>query len=102
MNKVWVLQENVHLDYAPAAEWGDVEFITRHDVSPFKRSQQAEGFESDMKKFISKYIPGTDYIILTGNPVAIVKLGMDIPRGEHKFLKWDVRRNQYHEVGVTK
>jgi hypothetical protein len=102
MSKVWVLQENRHNDYAPAQEWGEVEFITKNDLTPFNKSASTINFMYDLGIFLSKYVPGVDFIIPTGNPIAMIKMGMELPVGEHKFLKWDQRRNTYYEHRVSK
>lgn len=92
--KVWVVQEGNN-DYAPAEEFGEVHFITHSDLRAMADSRQNKHVEADVRKFKAEYLPGTDYIIPTGNPMVVALATMAIGPGEHKFLKWDGRRAAY-------
>ncbi len=93
-SRVWVVQEGNN-DYAPAEEFGEVRFITHADLRAMADSKQNLHVEADIRKFKAEYIPGTDYIIPTGNPMVVALVTMALPRAEHKFLKWDGRRAGY-------
>jgi hypothetical protein len=50
----------------------------------------------DMKRKMSGYIPGLDYILTGGSPISIILVGMTLARGvEHRVLKWNNQTNKY-------
>lgn len=96
-SKVWVVQEGNN-DYAPAEEFGEVRFITHADLRAMAGSKQNLHVEADIRKFKAEYIPGTDYIIPSGNPMVVALVTMSLAslsKGPQKFLKWDGRRTGY-------
>lgn len=102
--KVWVVQEGPH-DYTPAIKYGDVEFITGLEYSPFENSKANMLVDNDIEKFVSSYIPGKDYIVCAGSPITIARLfmtlGNDHPDALHNILKWDARSAVYVEYKVS-
>lgn len=101
---VWVLKEQMRssesgskvMDYTPAMQYGDLEFVTHFDmplhtgsVSP-KKSQ----WEVAVNDFCSKYDDTRDYIICTGQPSAIFVIGYHLATWlkAPRFLVW--RREQ--------
>ncbi len=100
-SKVFVFHEGPH-NYTPAMLYGDVSFITNREISPFVTSQNNEAVWMDIRKFISIYHPGTDYLIPTGSTVLIAYVFMYIsrthhPSTSHALLKWDNQMGEYIE-----
>lgn len=91
---VWVVQE-VNNNYEPAEQFGLVEFITRSEITNIPKSKQNTNVHMDVREFLSKYIPGYDFIVPAGNPMTVALVTMSLPVGEHNFLKWDGRRALY-------
>jgi len=92
---VWVIQEGRN-DYAPAEEYGEVRFVTKADLTKFNDSQQNLEVTHDLKKFLTQYVVGVDYIIPAGNPMLVAMATMSLTSGtQHNFLKWDGRRAMY-------
>jgi hypothetical protein len=92
--RVFVIQEGSN-DYSPAEKYGEIHFITKSDLRNIEGCQQNEVLFADLRKFWSEYIPGEDFIVPVGNPALIALVGMSLPPGVHKFLKWDGRRAEY-------
>lgn len=92
--RVWVVQEGRN-DYAPAEKYGEVRFVTTGDYRSIRDSQQNAEVINDVRRFKSHYIQGVDYLIPAGNPMLTAMVMMSLPKGEHKFLKWDGRRASY-------
>lgn len=92
--KVWIIQDTNN-DFSAAEEFGEVEFITRFDLSAIPASRNNSCIASDIRKFLSSYIPMVDYILPSGNPMLCATIAMSLPSGEHNFLKWDGRRSLY-------
>jgi len=91
---VWVLQESGN-DYSSAEEYGEVQFVTHTDITKIKGSQRNLQVGQDVRRFLSEYILGSDYIIPAGNPMLVCMVLMSLPTGTHQFLKWDGRRSLY-------
>jgi len=99
---VWIFQENPNNDYTPAEKWGEVKFVTGSDLKSWADSPSTKNYHQDVKIFLRHYKPNEDFIIVTGNPVAICHLGMVLPVGHHRFLKWDHRAGEYVMFRVIK
>ena len=103
MNTVWVVQEGKN-DYASAEEFGQITFITKSDMVKYEGSRQNAMVNQDIRSFMSKYIPGMDYIIPSGNPAIVATVLLSIgrwPHCQHKILKWDGRRALYVPFIIT-
>lgn len=96
--RVFVIQEGPH-NYLPAEKFGEVEFITGLELSPIKNSKKNESVYSDITKSLSKYRPGTDYILPSGNPATVamvfLTMGKLHPNQVHLLLRWDSMSNGY-------
>lgn len=97
---VWVIQEGQN-DYSSAEEYGTVRFVTKAELTKFKDSQQNNEVDLDVRRFLSEYIAGVDYIIPSGNPMIVILTALLLPRGNHNFLKWDGRRAVYIPFNLT-
>lgn len=92
--RVWVIQEGRN-DYSSAEEYGTVHFVTTSDMNKLENSAQNAAVIHDLRKFLSQYIAGTDYIIPSGNPMVVALAMMGLPTTQHNLLKWDGRRAVY-------
>lgn len=99
--RVFVTQEGPH-DYQPAQRYGDVVFMTKDELSPFASSRRNVDIVADIKLAMVDYIPGFDYLLPAGSPVAIAYVFMLASRSgdTHRVLKWDNRAHQYSEFSV--
>lgn len=90
----------VPMDFTPAMEYGDIEFITTHDIPLYPKSNIQRNWEIDVAMFVKKYDDTRDFIITTGQPTAIFAIGHrlgaagKIPR----FLVWRREENRYRPV----
>ena len=98
--KVLVVQEQPQYDYSAAERYGDVTFVSAFDLSPMAQSLRNKEIMAAMRKAMSDYIPGIDYILPSGSPINIAAIMMLAGRmgSKHKILKWDNRSNSYAEV----
>lgn len=92
--KVWVIQEGNN-DYSSAESFGEVNFVTRSDLRSMEGSAQNQELLADIRRFLSNYVAGVDYIIPVGNPMVSALVCMSLPRTDHRLLKWDGRRATY-------
>lgn len=91
---VWVVQDNGN-DYSRAELYGEVRFITKSDLSPLTGTKTNSFVFSDIRKFKSLYVAGTDFIVLVGNPMVVASVVMAVGSGIHRMLKWDGRMGDY-------
>lgn len=101
--KVLVVQEQPQYDYSPAEQYGDVAFMSSHDVSPMSASLRNADIIRGMKKVMSDYVPMVDFILPSGSPINIAAVMMMAGKmgGKHKILKWDNRSNNYTPVTIN-
>ena len=99
-SKVWVVQEGQN-NYDAAEDFGEVNFITDNDISKIVGCAQNIYLGLDIKRFLSEYTAGIDYIIPAGNPMVIALITMSLPTGNHQFLKWDGRRSVYIPYNIS-
>jgi len=106
MSTVWVVKEQalrgelgpVVMNYSAAMEYGELKFITRHDLPVHMKSDYAAKWSNQVMNFVDEYNEYSDYIITTGQPLAIFAVGWvlglsgKIPR----FLVWRREEGRYH------
>lgn len=103
--KVWVVKEQVRssdhgprvMDYTPAMEFGELQFITDLDIPMHPASTVTAEWTKAVKKFFNEYQAQTDYIVLTGHTLSIFLIGVifgasRISGYSPKILVW--RRDQ--------
>lgn len=85
------------MDYSPATCFGDLHFITSHDMPFHPRSTIQQAWNSDVLDFVKTYDPTKDYIILTGQPTAMFCIGWALGKvgKTPRFLVWRREENQY-------
>lgn len=100
--RVYVIAQQP-LDFTPATAFGDVQFLPDVKFAPTPpqgaRDTWNQGVIATLKRSLSEYMPGYDYIVPTGNPVKMVMVGAIIAeKGDiHKFLGWEPRSQRYLE-----
>lgn len=106
--KVWIIKEQMvrtdtgtePMDYTPAMQYGDLEFVTHGDMPMYGRSDGLRMWNQDMYSFAMEYNDQTDYIITTGQPAAFVVAGWYLGRvgKTPRFLVWRREENRYRAV----
>jgi hypothetical protein len=107
--KVWVIKEQmlrgdigpIPMDYSKALGFGDLHFITTHDLPVYGRSSVQDQWKTDVVKFVHEYDEMADYIITTGQPMAILMVGWIMGRAGKvpRFLVWRREENRYRITG---
>jgi hypothetical protein len=110
MKKVWVVKEQVIrgdagpivMDYTPAMEYGDLEFITMHDMPLYGKSSVQDMWNQDASHFALKYDDQNDFIVTTGQPTAIFTVGwvLGLVRKTPRFLVWRREEGKYRPLHV--
>ena len=108
---VWIIKEQsvrtetgtIPMDYSKAYDYGDIRFITTGDMPMYGGVSQAQAmWNDDAVAFASEYNPDTDFIITTGQPMAIFMVGWMLarhhPGKQPKFLVWRREENRYRAV----
>lgn len=105
-NKVFVVQENPHLDYTDAERFGEVEFVTNVEYSSMQNSLNNINVIRDVQRAMSRFDPRRDYILLTGNPVtigytfhlALMATARETNNASVRCLRWDGITRQYQSI----
>jgi len=99
MSKVFVTQYSPRLQFVEAEDFGEVQFLTDKEYrpEPVPPTVNQTTNKMIMRKLVSEYIPGEDYILLTGSSIPNVVAGMAIAKmpGPHRLLKWSNRMKKY-------
>ena len=111
MPKIFIVKEQmirgetgpIPMDYTPAMEYGDIEFITTHDLPMYGRSSVLDAWMEDVARFCRIYDPAHDFIVTTGQPMAIFMIGWMLARFNKTphFLVWRREENRYRAVHFT-
>ena len=98
--KVYVTQFSQKLNYSSAQQFGEVVFLTdkEYRAEPTLAAHN-DNIVVEMETNFDLYNAGTDYILLTGSPMASVLLGVLLQgEGTHKLLKWNNVTKNYELV----
>jgi len=108
MSKVWIIKEQtirgdtgpIVMDYSAAMEFGELEFITNHDMPLYGRSSVQDMWNKDVHRFVREYDPATDFVVTTGQPTAIFATGWALGAAQKapRFLVWRREENRYRVV----
>ncbi len=98
--KVYVTQEQPRISYEMAEDYGEVIFVSLHDLPTVSSSLRAKKAIADIKENMKHYRPGIDFILPSGSPLNIASVMMIAGRmGDvHNILKWDNRMQRYSKV----
>jgi len=99
---VYVVQEQPHINFAAAEDYGTVKFVSLRDVPTLKASLRAKDACAEIVRNMEGYRPGTDYILPVGSPVNIACVMMVAGRKGncHNILKWENRAMRYDTVAL--
>jgi deoxyxylulose-5-phosphate synthase len=88
------------MDYGPAAAFGELKFITSFDMPLHMNSPARAAWREEVEQFITRYESSKDFIILTGQPIAIFCIGMMLAKANKipRFLKWQGQTGDYRVV----
>jgi hypothetical protein len=97
--KVYIAQEGP-FDYVSAEGYGDLEFCSVNEITAHSGGRLNDNIISGIRLSMADYIPGHDYILLSGSPVAIAHcLSVAFNKSNkvkgHQLLKWDAQRGTY-------
>lgn len=100
---VWLPQQAPHLNYSAAKQYGELRSIVPHGIDV---TVDYDHWLTIIETWAHHlYEVDRDYILLTGDPLVILLVGLEIP-GAHsqsysdtvRVLRWDGRRQDYDVV----
>lgn len=99
MPKVFVTQEVRSVNYATAADFGEVIFLALEEYKPEPTTGDINTrIKVDMVNKFADYVAGRDYILTGGSPISILITGMLMGMAfgkNHKVLKWNNQSMRY-------
>lgn len=95
---VYVTKFQPDWDFGPAAEYGEVVFLTQDEMKPEPTiGGYNERVEHEMAKALKHYVAGKDYIVMTASATNNFKAANILykkgPR--HNVLRWNNRKKGY-------
>jgi hypothetical protein len=96
--KVFVTQYSKRLNFAEAEHYGEPVFLTQEEFRPNPAPPGVnDDIVSEIERKMQDYVPGYDYIVLTGSSIPNLIVGNLIAGLEapHKLLKWSNRLHGY-------
>lgn len=101
---VYVVEQQP-FNYDPAAKYGTLYFLRTAKLAPQNPVGYNEHNESvihRLKRELSEYVPGRDYVIPTGAPTKLLMVGMLLAQlgPRHRLLGWDARLQDYLEYVI--
>lgn len=104
MSKVFIIQNNGRLNFEPAAKYGKLVPIIERDVFPDDVDERVEAIKNITSTLLNNFNPEKDYILLTGDPVAIVIVSMFLVMNhmgqQIRCLKYDRENQTYYVVEI--
>ena len=102
--QVFIIQDNGTRDFSKAREFGELIPMINRDVFPDDVKERVSKIGSIIQAKLKYFNPNTDYILLTGDPVAIILTGMCLMLNHSiedvNLLKYDRENDAYYEVTV--
>lgn len=97
MSKVWVVQENPRMDYSPAEQFGQVQFMTADEYRSMATSLKNREILADIERCVQRMDPLEDWVVLTGNPITMGYVFHLVLAqwGQVRCLQWDRIRGEY-------
>lgn len=91
---------SVAMDYGPAMHYGDLQFVTTTDMPLHPGSSVQQVWDAEVDRFAREYNEQTDFVIPTGQPMAIFCVGwwLGMVGKSPRFLVWRPQENQYRVV----
>lgn len=100
--RVFIIQDDGRRDFRPAEQWGELVPMLSKDAHPDDADERAERMRSIIHSKLSSYnyVQMYDFILLTGDPVAIFLTGLALSRfgHYHRLLKYDRESGAYYPV----
>lgn len=108
---VWVMKEQTRrsvtgpeaMDYTPAMKYGELRFITDFDLPIHHGGTLTGAWWKSVEAFMHEYDPDRDFIVATGQPLAMVLIGFALGMcgAGPTFLIWRREENRYVPYKAT-
>lgn len=102
MSKVFIIQDNGTKDFSAAKRFGELKGLIERDVFPDDADERVSAIHAIVRKKLKEFDPLYDFVLLTGDPVALVIVGAELqrmyPDQVIAFLKYDRDERQYYQV----
>lgn len=101
---VFIVQDDGSRDFSDAARYGRLVPLVGKDVYPDEAEMRVQVVCEIIEAKMKGYRPGIDFILLTGDPVALMAVGLYLGcvHGvkKHRTLKYDREARGYYEVQI--
>jgi hypothetical protein len=103
MTKVFIIQDDGKRDFSQAAKIGELQALIGRDVFPDEAEERGDTVQRIIAARLSSgFDPARDFILLTGDPFAIIAvgvwLGATYPDHAFNVLKYDSENKGYFVI----
>lgn len=100
---VYVIQAPYLEKFRKAERYGDLVSLIQRDVFPDDVEERVATMKGIMTAILERFNPSVDFLLLTGDPVAIALAVMVITCRSTfiRCLKWDRENQDYYEVELS-
>lgn len=99
--RVFVIQRNPNLDYNDARRFGVLTPVIQRDVFPDDLPSRIDKMKAVLEARLGDFNPDSDYLLLTGDPVAIFLAGALLrDLKQVRVLKFDREAGRYYDVAI--
>ena len=103
-NQVYIVQDDGNRDFSKAETFGTLIPMIERDIFPDDVEERTEAVRGIIRAKLKDFRPLYDYVLLTGDPVALVITGIELQAmfGDEmiRLLKYDRENSAYYEVLV--
>lgn len=103
-NQVFIIQDDGNRDFSKAEKFGRLIPMIERDVFPDDADERVEAIHGIIRAKLNNFNPLYDFVLLTGDPVALVVVGMELqrrfPDEVVRLLKYDRENRGYYQVSV--
>lgn len=104
MPTVFIVQTHTQRDFKEAEVFGELAYMCRHHLNKMEPDILA-AWDKSMDEALHEFLPEQDFVLLTGDPVAIALAGAKLceatlPGTPVKFLKWSNLHQEYQVIEV--
>jgi hypothetical protein len=99
--RVFIIQKNPNLDYSDARRFGILTSVIQRDVFPDDLPSRIDKIKAVLESRMGDFDPDADYLLLTGDPVAIFLAGALLREAKQvRVLKFDREVGRYYDVAI--
>ena len=103
-SKVFIIQDDGSRDFSDARRFGQLVPLVERDIFADDAEERSAKVAAIIDAKLRDFLPKFDYILLTGDPAAIISVGLWLGYAYGgqavRVLKWDKENHGYYAIEV--